>query len=176
MNETNAAATLSIAIKTGDAATQLETLATKYEALKQSFAKGAGASGFSKEATKEMTDLKAAMVLLEQKNRDLLSQVQTLTDGFKNYSATVNASAASISSSISGVSTKARVSLSEMDTAFQESSRKQIAAAKAMANTGLDYSAVRKGAALLKLETDGTVKSLNALITTLGKALSLIHI
>ena len=71
MNETNAAATLSIAITTGDAAAQLETLATKYEALKQSFAKGAGASGFSKEAAKEMTDLKVAMALLEQKNRDL---------------------------------------------------------------------------------------------------------
>ena len=45
MNETNAAATLSIAITTGDAAAQLKTLGEQYADLKKGFEGGVG-SGF----------------------------------------------------------------------------------------------------------------------------------
>ena len=82
MSDVNAAATLSLAISTGDAAKQLQELKAAYAALKGEFATGLQATGISKEAETQIANLKklandqrAAMAVLSGQVDDLTNRL-----------------------------------------------------------------------------------------------------
>ena len=82
MSDVNAAATLSLAISTGDAETQLGNLKREYELLQAAFAKGLPSTGISKEAETQIANLKklandqrAAMAVLSGQVDDLTNRL-----------------------------------------------------------------------------------------------------
>ena len=76
MSDVNAAATLSLAISTGDAAKQLQELKTAYAALKGEFATGLQATGISKEAADQIQKLGQQVQTLQSNLKSMATEHQ----------------------------------------------------------------------------------------------------
>ena len=76
MSDVNAAATLSLAISTGDAATQLWNLKREYELLQAAFAKGLPSTGISKEAADQIQKLGQQVQTLQSNLKSMATEHQ----------------------------------------------------------------------------------------------------